>query len=135
MCATTIAPQIKIKQVVDTLAISEKTLPGINKFRITDKPITRVENHKALRGTWRVDSLPIRLENLLCPSYVNENNIRPVLNSALLQLEAAAVSTTKLMMAAAERIPKLVKTWTKGLWAAEKYCHGYIHIKKNNEPT
>lgn len=129
------APQIKIKHVVDTLAISEKTFPGISRFKMTDNPITSVENHNALRGTCRVDSVPIRLANLLLPSYVNENNIRPVLNKALLQLEAAAVSTTKLIIAAAERIPKLVKTCTNGLCAAEKYCHGYMHIKKNSDPT
>ena len=71
----------------------------------------------AFAGTWRRDRRPKRLSSGFWLLKVKENSIRPVVKMLELQAEAAAVSTTKLMMSAAALMPTLLNTWTNGLVA------------------
>jgi hypothetical protein len=50
--------------------------------------------------------------------------MRPVVYKALLQDEAAAVNTTKLMIEAAEEMPISLKTITNGLALGFRRFHG-----------
>ena len=55
---------------------------------------------------------------------VSSASIRPVVYKALLQDEAAAVRTTKLMIEAAEEMPISLKTITNGLALGFRRFHG-----------
>ena len=112
-------PQMNRKQVVAILEIKVNTLPGIKKFSNTTTAMITAEKSIALTGTCAFDRLVNRFDNLVLPPYESENNIRPVVNKALLHAEAAAVNTTKLIIAAADLIPIAAKTSTKGLWFGE----------------
>ena len=58
------------------------------------------------------------------PSCAKERSIRPVLYMALLQAEAAALNTTRLIKDAAIVIPISENTSTNGLLSGFKLFHG-----------
>ena len=96
-----ILPQMNKKQVVATLETNVKTMSGNNKFNTTANVITSAEKFKAFPGTWCFDNRFNFIVNGCLASLVSEDSIRPVVKMELLQAEAAAVMTTKLMISAA----------------------------------
>ena len=93
------------KQIVATLEMKSNTPLGIMISRITDKAINKVHKRMALVGRPRFERIPNFFANLFLLPEVREYNILPVVKTALLQEETAAVKTTKLTMAAADLIP------------------------------
>ena len=60
--------------------------------------------------------------------------MRPVLKSPLLQDEAAAVMTTRLMMLAAPGSPSLPNTYTKGLTFGSSSLQGRSDMMTSSAP-
>ena len=64
----------------------------------------------------------------------NPNIVRLLANIPLLQEEAAAVSTTKLIIPAAKGIPTNPNILTYGLSAGFNCCHGTTDMITANDP-